>query len=483
MLDIKKIMRGFKIFNNATQADSVQLTVPDSYTGNYEFTFPNTGTTTGQQVVTTGATQTLSNKTITLTAVTPNRLLHSDGTGTITATQATYSDSATDVTLNVTTARDFVINGKAVRVPTAAADPAGVQGDIYFNTVGQELRFFNSGGWQSLAASAAANQTLSNLLSPTAINQDLLPDGAIDLGSGADRFTNTFTDTLDVDNITSSTNLQLQATSVLFNIDQASDPGTPAAQQVYYNSTNNDFKYYDGTRWWALAKQGDSLSVEDSGAVERLTISAAPTVSTIDSSVNLEIEAPVINWDIDQASDPGSPAEQQMYYNSTDNRFKYYNGTEWRGIADTSAVAAKYQFNAGSSQTFTPSSFQLVNFDEQVYDTVGGGDISPTWSFTADRDGIYFISASLRFNPSASLTVGNQMILRVKKNTVFEANLCTEVLETTAFVTRFVTGNNSIVLSAGDIVEIDFFHNTGANAVLTTSTDNWVTIEWVGENN
>lgn len=283
MLDIKKLMRGFKIFNNATQADSVQLTVGDTYSGNYDFTFPNTGATSGQEIVTSGATQTLTNKNISLAGVTPNRLLRSDGSGAIVASNATYSDSASDVTLNITTARDFVINGKAVRVPTAAADPAGVNGDIYFNTVGEELRFYNSGGWQQIAASASANQTLSNLLSPTAINQDLLPSGAQDIGATGNRFdnifaTNTNTNTLVVNtSLTSATNLPFVATSILFDIDQASDPAG-VAQKVYYNSVSNQFRYHNGTIWQNFVNDTD------------LTAKANTTLNNLGSTaVNVDI--------------------------------------------------------------------------------------------------------------------------------------------------------------------------------------------------
>ena len=62
-----------------------------------------------------------------------------------------------------------------------AADPSGaVAGAIYYNTTDNALKVFNGTDWEELASGmiAAANQNLSNLLAPTSINQDLLPDAS-----------------------------------------------------------------------------------------------------------------------------------------------------------------------------------------------------------------------------------------------------------------------------------------------------------------
>jgi hypothetical protein len=104
-------------------------------------------------------------------------------------------------------------------------------------------------------ASNAALRDLSNLTSPTAINQDLLADtdNTRDLGSSSVRYAETHTQSV----INTGANLTLSSTTgkvvlsgTSINTPSAStDPGTPAEDDLYYNTGLDKFKYYDGTQW------------------------------------------------------------------------------------------------------------------------------------------------------------------------------------------------------------------------------------------
>lgn len=55
-------------------------------------------------------------------------------------------------------------------------------------------------------------------------------------------------------------------------------------------------------------------------------------------------------------SDPGSPAEARFWYNSTDKRMKYYNGTSVLTVADLSDVTGTLKFMGGyNATTNTPN--------------------------------------------------------------------------------------------------------------------------------
>ena len=71
----------------------------------------------------------------------------------------------------------------------------------------------------------------------------------------------------------------------------SSDPVSATAGQLYYNTTDNVIKFYNGTEW--LNVSGGDIVLE-----------------------NL-------------SSDPVSANTGQLYYNTTDNVIKFYNGTEW----------------------------------------------------------------------------------------------------------------------------------------------------------
>jgi hypothetical protein len=69
-------------------------------------------------------------------------------------------------------------NGNAITLPVSSSDPGTATiGDIYYNSTTDIIRFYNGSAWINIdSAGSSANVYLSNLSSPTAINQDLLPD-------------------------------------------------------------------------------------------------------------------------------------------------------------------------------------------------------------------------------------------------------------------------------------------------------------------
>lgn len=76
------------------------------------------------------------------------------------------------VALNAAALRMFNMYLEPVQL---AADPAGVTGQVYYNTVSNTLKFYNGTVWASIGSGGSgANTSLSNLVSPTALNEDLI---------------------------------------------------------------------------------------------------------------------------------------------------------------------------------------------------------------------------------------------------------------------------------------------------------------------
>jgi hypothetical protein len=72
-----------------------------------------------------------------------------------------------------------LLSSRSLGLPKQSSDPgSATSGDLYYNTGGNVIKYYNGTVWTQLATGGtAANTTLSNLTSPTAVNQDLLPDG------------------------------------------------------------------------------------------------------------------------------------------------------------------------------------------------------------------------------------------------------------------------------------------------------------------
>jgi len=81
----------------------------------------------------------------------------------------------------------------------------------------------------------------------------------------------------------------------------ASDPASGVSGAIYYNTTSNVLKFYNGTTWSAIGTGGGGSGTSNS----------------------LEV--------LDTA--PNSPAQGRIYFDSAENTIKIYNGTIWYDVA------------------------------------------------------------------------------------------------------------------------------------------------------
>lgn len=206
MLNIKKILKGLRILNSADQSKSVEITVADTATANKKTTIvanqTDNRTVTLPDATTTlvgdDAAQSLTNKEVSLSNTTDNKLLLSEATThKIVDSLLTHVDNAGDAELSVASGsikltapstKEIILEGKAVRLPNVsfapASPPTGFIGDIVYNTTTDTIWNYTSTGYVELISGAGANRYLSNLIAPTAVSENLLPDtNGKDLGS------------------------------------------------------------------------------------------------------------------------------------------------------------------------------------------------------------------------------------------------------------------------------------------------------------
>lgn len=212
MLNIKKLFKALRILNSSDQSKAVELSISDSATTNTKTTVV-AQQTANRSIVLPDISATLignvnnnaniSGVSVNLNNTTENKLLvagTSTGNSLIQDSSITHVEAVSTVTLSVSKDllisapnKEVTIDGKALRIPVVAfiptSPPSGNQGDVLFNPTSQSIWMCdNTGFFVEQISASGANRTLSNLLSPTSINQDLIPNGTRSLGNVSNKF-------------------------------------------------------------------------------------------------------------------------------------------------------------------------------------------------------------------------------------------------------------------------------------------------------
>lgn len=125
----------------------------------------------------------------------------------------------------------------------------------------------------------------------------------------------------------------------------ASDPATPTAGVLYFNTGTGLPKYYNGTAWVSI--QGVT------GNVAFLDVAQNWTARQTFNAGNLNVGP--------AASDPATPNAGVLYFNTTTGLPKYYNGTTWvsiQGVVGNVAYLDVAQ-NWTAKQTFNPGNLNV----------------------------------------------------------------------------------------------------------------------------
>ena len=111
---------------------------------------------------------------------------------------------------------------------------------------------------------------------------------------------------------------------------------SPDAGLLIYNRTYGYFTYFNGTNWIMLTRRFASNAVNPAGSGTDKGVGIG--LDDPDNSAILHINANNKGLLLPRnASDIASPAEGLIYYNTATNKIKYYDGTSWKVLSDTSS--------------------------------------------------------------------------------------------------------------------------------------------------
>jgi len=235
----------------------------------------------------------------------------------------------------------------------------------------------------------------------------------------------------------------------------ASDPSSPVSGQIYYNSTDNVLKYYNGTAWLILA-QGGSVTDAINSAIDALTTNDIEegannlyytTLRGQSDAANLLVNSTKSNITITGNAISGLTitAENGVADSNTDNLSEGSNNLYFTNERAQDAVANAIA--AGTHSNITITYDDATNkFTFAAENGVGG---STTDDLTEGANNLYFTNTRARDAVSA----GDTSLVYNTVSGAFTAN--TSVLSTVAYVDQEISDVNNTIdaLTTTDIAE------------------------------
>lgn len=132
----------------------------------------------------------------------------------------------------------------------------------------------------------------------------------------------------------------------------SSDPASGIAGAIYYNTSSNVLKYYNGSSWTEVGSGGGGGG--SSNALEVL------------------------------ADAPSSPSQGRIYFNSSENTIKIYNGTIWYDVAGPKEILDHTHF-AGEGGVRTVDYANYVSQANYVV-SMDGGTSNTDYTLASNND-------------------------------------------------------------------------------------------------
>lgn len=185
---------------------------------------------------------------------------------------------------------------------------------------------------------------------------------------------NTLASVLTAGNSAGSTNLNMNGQQVLTARveNRTSDPACSGAGHLIYRTDTSEFRICDGTNFSTLGGAQGLASV--------LGVSNSAGSTNIDFNLNQGVKMVLEKL----SSDP-SGTTARIYYNTTSNVPKFYNGSSWLSVGNTNTLAQTMALgNSVGSTDLNMNSRQLKNArTENLSSDPGTGNIGRLWFNTS----------------------------------------------------------------------------------------------------
>jgi hypothetical protein len=287
--------------------------------------------------------------------------------------------------------------------------------------------------------------------------------------------------------VTLSATKGLTATQVSQNI-EFSTPITTKGDLMVGSGTNTANRLGVGSNNQMLrANSAQSLGVEWAAMIQTIaasgqtaltgdvTLSATKGLTATQSSQNIEFSTPITTKG-DLMVGNGSNTADRLAVGSN-GQYLVADSTQSTGIkwATSEVIAARYTSTAGQT-IVNNTTFAIVDFETQTYDTASAVTTGASWKFTAP--------ITARYNCKACINVQNftpavgEFDIRLFKNGSQVSNFAQPIGG--AVVSTSI--NDDILLTAGDYIDFRAFQNNGTNKALHTNAVNvYCSIHKIGD--
>jgi hypothetical protein len=141
-------------------------------------------------------------------------------------------------------------------------------------------------------------------------------------------------------------------------------------------------------------------------------------------------------------------------------------------------ITARYSTNAG--QSISNNTVTIIDYEDLSYDDHGCVTTGASWKFTCPRAGKVKVNAAATLASNAGWGVGETAYLAVFKNAA-EYGRGPYDAPATATLVVDLSVNDTVIVNAGDTIDIRIFQLSGGTIALdTTSVKNYVAINYVG---
>lgn len=159
-------------------------------------------------------------------------------------------------------------------------------------------------------------------------------------------------------------------------LNATADPSPAVQGDVYYNSTSDKIRFYDGSQWNDVGSGGGGVTVSETAPAspelgDGWFKSSTSELFFYDGTFWIEATSTVENFLLFEVGEtpPASPIEGQGWFNNVDGEFYIYDGTFWQQATNTIKVDLDQDLSPSLAADLDANNFGLDNVDYIDFNT------------------------------------------------------------------------------------------------------------------